>query len=294
MRKQALISLISLAIISTAAGKASADYQADIVLGGPNGTTPGRVFVATDRYRLEPANQSRPTHLLVENASGRTIILDPGRKTYTQVDTHSRQSLDINPIEVFRLTAGFYTRQSAGRETINGVACEKVHFLNNGSPLMSAWVSDKYRLPIKVVNHVFPQMYFEMTNIQEGPIDPGRMKPPADFAPQGGPSEPVPGTTPDDLSTEWTIKAGTRQKLSFAGNHGIKLKVSGDDADGRQTKGQIVFFRRADPPLDRYTAPFRLPNGRSEIMQYPASAGISAIEFQVTQGSVRVQRIDSK
>ena len=79
MRKQALISLISLAIISTAAGKASADYQADIVLGGPNGTTPGRVFVATDRYRLEPANQSRPTHLLVENASGRTIILDPGQ-----------------------------------------------------------------------------------------------------------------------------------------------------------------------------------------------------------------------
>ena len=85
-----------------------------------------------------------------------------------------------------------------------------------------------------------------------------------------------------------------KQKISFAQNQGLKLRITDDGADGLQSKGLIVFYRRAEPPLDRYSAPFRLPNGRSQTMQYPASALISAIEFQVTQGSVRVQRIGPK
>lgn len=294
MRTQALISLLALAIISMTTGRAGADYQAEVFLGGADGTTAGRIFVTAECYRLAPSNKTDPAHLLVENKSGRTTILDTERKIYSQVDTYSRQSLDLNPIEVFRLTAGFYTRQNAGRESINGVACEKINFLNSSRPLMSAWISDKYRLPIKVVNHVFPQMNFEMKNIQEGQIDPARMHPPSDYTPMAGASEMQLRTAPEDLAKEWIIKAEMKQKISFAQNQGLKLKISDDGADGLQSKGLIVFYRRAEPPLDRYSAPFRLPNGRSQTMQYPASALISAIEFQVTQGSVRVQRIGPK
>ncbi len=294
MRTQALISFLALAIISMTAGRADADYQAEVFFGAMDGPIAGRIFVTADGYRLAPSNKAGPTHLLVENKSGRTTILDTERKTYSRVDTHSRKILDINPIEVFRLTAGFYAPQNAGRETINGVACEKISFLNNSRPLISAWISDKYRLPIKVVNHVFPQMNFEMKNIQEGQIDPARMHPPSDYTPMAGASEMQLRSAPEDLAKEWIIKAETKQKISFAQNQGLKLKISDDGADGLQSKGLIVFYRRAEPPLDRYSAPFRLPNGRSQTMQYPASALISAIEFQVTQGSVRVQRIGPK
>ncbi len=291
MRTHALISYLALAIISMTAARADADYQADVFFGATDGATVGRIFVTADGYRLAPSNKTDPVHLLVENKSGRTTILDTECKTYSQVDTHSRKSLDINPIEVFRLTAGFYAQQNAGRETINGVACGKINFLNNGRPLMSAWISDKHRLPIKVINHVFPQMNFEMKNIQEGRIDPTRMHPPADYTPMAGASETELRTAPDDLAKEWIIKAEMKQKLSVAQNQGLKLRISDDGADGLQSKGRIVFYRRAEPPLDRHSAPFRLPNGRSQTMQYPASALISAIEFQVTQGSIRVQRI---
>lgn len=267
-------------------------FEAAIQLGAAGTQKQGQVYASQGVYRLDIQDNDHPVQLIVDITAGTVHLLEPHHKRYRTVESRSYENLVVNPIDAFRLTSGFYPRQNAGREVIQGFECDKLVYLSNGQPLMTAWVSTRLELPLKAVNHRFPEMSFELSDIRGAPVNTELLTVPANFddvsATPSSSAPPTSETAIDKPLNEWMVKAGERQLLEIAEGQGISIKVVDDAADGRQTKGKIVFYRRADPPLERFESRFRMPNGRSQEVVYPASAMLRAVEFQVEQGAIRI------
>ncbi len=267
-------------------------FEATILFSETSAPKQGRVYLAGDAYRLELKDGDNPVQLIVDTAAGKVRLIEPRHKRYRTVASRSADNLVVNPIDALRLTSGFYLRQEAGREAIQGFECDKIVYLSNGKPLMTAWVSTRFGLPLKAVNHRFPEMSFELSDIREMTVNTELMTVPVDYKDVSTTPSPSTFSTAeaamDEPINEWMVKAGARQLLEIAEGQGLAIKLVDDATDGRQTKGKIVFHRRADPPLDRFESRFRMPNGRSQEVVYPASAMLRAVEFQVEQGAIRI------
>ena len=269
-------------------------FEATIRLGADDAPKQGRMHAIHGAYRIDIADRVHPVHLIIDATTNQVHLLEPRLKRYRTVASASIQNLVVNPIDAFRLTSGFYPRQQAGRETMQGLECDKIVYLSNGQPLMTAWVSARLGFPLKAINHRFPEMSFELSDVRETPVNRQLMTVPADFediSALPSPSAlPATGAAVDEPVNEWMVKAGESQLLEVAEGQGISVKVADDANDGLQSKGKIVFHIHADPPLDRFESSFRMPNGRSQEVTYPASVKLRAIEFVVTQGAIQLRR----
>lgn len=262
-------------------------FESEILL-GKEGLIHARLHMSGTRYRLETGGNGGPSSILVDVKSGQTNIINAHQKTYRPIPTRTRQSLALNPIEVFRLVSGFYTQQPGGRETINGLNCRKTTYLIQDRQLITAWFSEDISIPVKAVNHRFPEMNFELMNIRRGIIKPELLKVPTGYQRITG--KPDRGAT----ATEWAVKAGGAETVTLEEDKPFKLMIADDESDGHATRGKMIFLRNAPPPIDRVKAPLRLSNGGSLKLTYPASALIKAIEFHVSEGGVHIKQVNPK
>lgn len=262
-------------------------FESEILL-GKNGMVHGRFYMSGSLYRLEADRNGEPLSLLVDVKVGQTKILNTRHKFFSSVPTRTRQVLDLNPIEVFRLVSKFYTMESGGQETVNGLNCRKTAYLSGERPLMTAWFSKDISIPVKVVNDRFPEMNFELQHIRQGKIKPELLALPSDYQRVTG--KPGQGTAP----TEWVVKVDAPQTVTLEKGKPFKLVITDDKSDGRATRGQVIFIRDAPPPLNRFKAPFKLANGRSVDFGYPASDLVTAIKFHISQGGIHIIRVKPK
>ncbi|MEJ2169954.1 MAG: hypothetical protein P8X90_31000, partial [Desulfobacterales bacterium] len=255
------------------------------ILTGQNGEVLGRLKILASRYLFETENQTEPLSLLVDVEHGQTTRINRRQKLACSMPTFSRQSLDFNPIEVFRFVRGFYTRVPDGRETINSLDCRKTRYLNHGHHLMTAWFFEDMAVPVKVVNHRFPEMNFELQQIRQEKIRPEALTLPEGY------QEVSCASFSGLAASEWTIAAGASETVTLETDKAFALTVSDDASDGVPTRGRMIFIRQAPPPVDRVKAPLKLSNGQSAKLAYPASGQIKAIEFHIERGGVRVKRV---
>ena len=90
---------------------------------------------------------------------------------------------------------------------------------------------------------------------------------------------------------EWRIAPNVPQTISLTRGEAFALTVTEDASDGVPTRGRMIFHRSAPPPADRLATPLKIPNGKSFDLSYPASALITAIEFDLSQGGLQVKKV---
>lgn len=76
-----------------------------------------------------------------------------------------------------------YRITDKGEETIEGLLCEKEELSMGDVVVQTAWISKKYRFPIKLTNHDKGKQYYmmELRNIKESKISPRIFEVPKDF-----------------------------------------------------------------------------------------------------------------
>jgi len=280
-----LISILLLISVSTAADDIA--FKAQIKM-GKNAEAQGRIAVSGRSYRLEVQQDAQTMVLIVNEKKDQTLRLDPQQKTFFPLATRSKVSLNLNPIEVFRLTSGFYQQQPDGEETINGLKCRKINYLSDGKAIMAAWFSKDVSIPVKVVHYRFQEMNFELSDIQHSQVEQDQLTVPSNY------QQAINETDTRPKPTEWFVKPNMPQTIPLPEGKSFKLVVSDDAADSMATRGQIIFHRQAPPPIDMVKAPLKLPNGKSFDLAYPASALIKSIEFHVSQGGIKVRQVQPK
>jgi hypothetical protein len=149
------------------------DFRADIVQHVSGESKPGQIYVKEMKYRMEQREGGEQIIQIVNQQSGVTLILSPARKKYIESPPNDPETLMNDPFQSARFMVsprfGAVSKR-LGRETISGYLCDKYVISQEGTDLITQWISQKLSFPIKVVRHPGQDTFVELTNIKEGPL----------------------------------------------------------------------------------------------------------------------------
>ncbi len=151
--KWALPVLIGIFLLLTLPARAWAlSFTADMVETRKGASKTSRFYLLDHQYRLDAVEDGRDLHILVNRKTGKTRILVPEENVFLEMDNSDMQSLMNNPFEAHQYMIQQYEVKTAGKETINGLSCEKQIISANGKEMMTAWIATRYNFLVKLEN----------------------------------------------------------------------------------------------------------------------------------------------
>ena len=284
----------------------SAEFFADVIQNKHGKTMQGRFFLKGNLYRMDIEDHGKPISVLVDLELGKTKVLIHSEKIYLEFDNTNIKTLSNNPFQAFKHTADRYKFKSLGNENINGYMCKKQLINTQGRDLMTAWWSEKLYFYVKIVNHLSKGMFTELRNIEQEVLPAKIFQAPSDYRKmanmpkmkknQTGASQTTSQVGPITNNFQIKSKEGRANKyIPLNRDRNLFFKVADDNADGKDTRGKIVFYTTAAVKNNQgrisYVSEkfkevdFVLENGRSESWQFPADHNISSAKITLMQGS---------
>jgi hypothetical protein len=107
------------------------------------------------RYDFEEAGQKGA--VIVKTGSAEVIILMPQQKMAMKSPAGSPMSMSSDPLKSMEYYQESGIMKNEGTESINGVKCTKSTLWNKDNPtqkMFTMWFSDKYKFPMKMLNHI--------------------------------------------------------------------------------------------------------------------------------------------
>ncbi len=157
-----LTAMVLFGIIATAA-----EFSADVEQTANGRSMPGKLYVKDQRMRLETMGSVT----IVDSAQGKSWVLMPGVNAYLEMNNVG--SLGRGTMSEEQI-AEFGKRKLLGKETVNGYECDKylVEPKDGSQGTFTQWVSEKLQFPVKFTSEGGGNdVQFELTNIQEGPVE---------------------------------------------------------------------------------------------------------------------------
>ncbi len=115
------------------------------------------VFSSDDGYRYEFNEDGQKGVVIVKNDSRQVIILMPQQKMAMISPAESPMSMGTDPLKSFEYYQKSGILKEIGKEKINGIECTKSVLYNKDNPsqvMFTLWYSDKYKFPMKMINHI--------------------------------------------------------------------------------------------------------------------------------------------
>jgi len=120
------------------------------------------VYSANEGYRYEFNEDGQEGVVIVLNETGEVFILMPQQKMAMKTAAGNPMSMQNDPVGSFEYYKKDGTVKEIGTETINGVKCTKSELWNiTGDEygqvtqkMFTIWTSDKYKFPMKMINHI--------------------------------------------------------------------------------------------------------------------------------------------
>lgn len=115
------------------------------------------VYSADEGYRYEFNEDGQEGVVIVKNDSPDVFILMPQQKMAMKSPAESSMSMGNDPIKSYEYYREKGLLKEAGRDRINGIDCVKSYLYNKDNPsqkMFTMWYSEKYKFPIKILNHI--------------------------------------------------------------------------------------------------------------------------------------------
>jgi len=157
MKKIFLLVTVSLLILPL-----SAQFKAKMVFNTMGKERAYTVYSANEGYRYEFNEDGQEGVVIVLNETGEVFILMPQQKMAMKTAAGNPMSMQNDPVGSFEYYKKDGTVKEIGTETINGVKCTKSELWNiTGDEygqvtqkMFTIWTSDKYKFPMKMINHI--------------------------------------------------------------------------------------------------------------------------------------------
>ena len=161
----------------------AAEFTADLLVENPAQSIDYKLYVKSDKYRLENKDRNRvndmPPIIIKDRNKNITWALFPLTKKYTVLN--ESETIFIDPIRMFEFLpiALKAEKKFEGVEIIKGYKCNKYVYILESTKRekkwqnkpVEKWVSMKLDHIIKGVTHEEKDSGFELFNIREEPID---------------------------------------------------------------------------------------------------------------------------
>lgn len=115
------------------------------------------VHSSDEGYRYDFDENGQKGAVIVNNNSSEVIILMPQQKMAMKSPAGSPMSMSSDPLKSLENYQESGLMKEEGTETINGIKCTKSVLWNKDNPnqkMFTMWFSDKYKFPMKMVNHI--------------------------------------------------------------------------------------------------------------------------------------------
>ncbi|HUX56530.1 MAG TPA: DUF4412 domain-containing protein [Bacteroidales bacterium] len=157
MKKLILMFVVSLFFLPL-----SAQFKAKMVFNNLGQARSFKVFSADEGYRYEFNENGQEGVVIVKKDSPEILILMPQQKMAMKGSAGSSMSMGNDPVSAYQYYEKDGTVKEIGSETINGVKCTKSELWNiTGDEygqvtqkMFTVWTSDKYKFPMKIINHI--------------------------------------------------------------------------------------------------------------------------------------------
>jgi len=174
--------LISIVIGNDAmSGSFSADYS---MAYGNDYTLTGKIFVCDSLYSYNITTVDQDAGVIVNTKKGTATILFRDIKKYFNCELSMLTLIGImNPIQSYN----YYISDDSSKEhmirqeEIEGLKCDVYRLEGDSCELALKWVSQELKFPIKIVQHLFKDLIFELANISNNSVDSTNFMIPGDY-----------------------------------------------------------------------------------------------------------------
>ncbi|MGC9353748.1 MAG: hypothetical protein ACP5D9_07905 [Mariniphaga sp.] len=108
-------------------------------------------------YRYDFDEDGQKGSVIVKSGSQEVILLMPQQKMAMKSPAGSQMSMSSDPLKSMEYYQESGIMKKEGTESINGVKCTKSTLWNKDNPtqkMFTMWFSDKYKFPMKMLNHI--------------------------------------------------------------------------------------------------------------------------------------------
>lgn len=157
MKKLTLLFAVCLLSLSL-----SAQFKAKMVFNSMGKDHAFTVYSSDDGYRYEFNEAGQAGVIIVKKGSSEVIILMPQQKMAMKSSPENPMNMGNDPVGAYEYYEKNGTVKEIGSETINGVKCTKSELWNISGDeygqvtqkMFTVWTSDKYKFPMKIINHI--------------------------------------------------------------------------------------------------------------------------------------------
>ncbi|MBN2461738.1 MAG: hypothetical protein JXB60_09025 [Candidatus Cloacimonetes bacterium] len=144
------------------------------------------VHSSDEGYRYDFDESGQKGALIVKNDSRDVIILMPQQRMAMKSPSENPMSISNDPLKSLEYYQASGLMKEAGKESINGVMCNKSIMYNKDNPtqeMFTLWYSDQYKFPMKMVNHIdgTENSGMEMSEVKPWSPDPQIFEIPAGY-----------------------------------------------------------------------------------------------------------------
>lgn len=135
----------------------NSQFKAKMIFNTLNKERVFTVFAAENGYRYEFNEDGQKGTIIVKTDAEELIILMPQQKMAMKTSAKSPMSMGNDPLQAYQNYKNSELLKVVGKETINGIECVKSILWNKENPtqkMFTLWFSEKYKFPIKMVNHI--------------------------------------------------------------------------------------------------------------------------------------------
>ncbi len=137
-----------------------------------------KVYQSDAGYRYNFDEDGQQGAVIVKTGSAEVIMLMPQQNMAMKTPAGSPMSMGSDPLKSFEHYQEGGIMKQEGKENINGIECTKSTLWNAENPdqkMFTMWFSDKYKFPMKMINHIDGQedSGMEMRDVQSWSPDPG-------------------------------------------------------------------------------------------------------------------------
>jgi hypothetical protein len=142
------LSILLLSVFAFSGAALAADFSADVVTRAKGETFQSKMYFSKDKIRTEAENRGMKSISIVRLDKKVIWVIMPDQKMYMEMPLKEQETRGMT-----EKVAGETSRKKIGRETVNGIACDKyeVTHLNKSTGKQATifqWLSDD-KVPVK-------------------------------------------------------------------------------------------------------------------------------------------------
>ena len=267
----ATITLIGVAALLAGLACESAppgQFTADITIGDVGRVTEGKLFVRDGKYRMEFNDGGTELFIVVDEAANLSRSFSPEHKTFIERPANDRQSMMTDQIQGLRMLQRIGEVSDDGTEEIAGYECERSLIRLQGQLVVTQYIANELDFPVKVVNHISEEVFFELSNIRRQAVNDSLFGIPSGYTPKStagqGPVE-IPNwilgiESAEPMSPPFEINVAAGELFRVPVEPGYGLKVHGRNVGEGNASYAAVPFINGLPLKDVSMYTLNLPN----------------------------------